>query len=237
MPLVFVRRVIQLPVGLVLYGIGISMMIRAGVGVSPWEVLGQGLALQTGIVFGWVVNIVGALVLLLWIPLRQKPGVGTVLNVIVIGPSAQLGLTAIPAQSSLVTAIPLFSLGLLLLAVATGLYIGAGFGPGPRDGLMTGIHRRFGWPIWAVRTSIESVVLGIGWLCGGNVGFGTLAFALLIGPLVGRTIPWLRVPADTGGSPRSRSRWHHEPASRPPVQSTLSGRASRRPRVSTTEPR
>ena len=200
----FLRRVVQLPVGLVLCGAGIALMIRAAVGVSPWEVLAQGVSQQTGIAFGFVVNIVGALVLLLWIPLRQRPGVGTVLNVMLIGPSAQLGLAIIPEQTELWLQILVYAAGLVLLAIATGLYIGAGFGPGPRDGLMTGVHRRYGWPLWAVRTAIETVVLVIGWLLGGNVGVGTLAFALLIGPLVGRTLPMLRVPtasAPTASAP------------------------------------
>ena len=188
------RRITQLLVGLVLYGFAISMMVRAGIGVSPWDVLSQGITKQTGIPFGWVTNIVGALVLLLWIPIRQKPGIGTILNVLLVGTSAQLGLMVLPALHSLALQVLLFAGGLSLLAVATGLYIGAGFGPGPRDGLMTGAHKRFGWPIWIVRTAIELTVLGIGWLLGGNVGVGTIAFALLIGPMVNLTLPLLRVP-------------------------------------------
>lgn len=189
------RRVAQLLVGLFLYGIAIALMVRAGIGVAPWDVLTLGIEKQTGLGFGLITNIVGIFVLLLWIPIRQKPGVGTVLNVLLVGPSAQVGLWLIPDIESLWVRVPVFIGGLLLLAIATGLYIGARFGPGPRDGLMTGIHRRWGWPIWAVRTSIEVVVLSIGWLLGGNVGLGTLAFALLIGPMVHRTIPWLTVPA------------------------------------------
>ena len=188
------RRVVQLLSGLFLYGFAISMMLRAAVGVSPWDVLSQGIMKQTGIPFGLVTNIVGAVVLLLWIPIRQKPGIGTVLNVLLIGPSAQLGLALLPAVTVLWQQILLFGGGLALLAIATGLYIGARFGPGPRDGLMTGVHKRYGWPIWAVRTSIEVVVLLIGWVLGGNVGVGTIAFALLIGPMVNVTLPLLRVP-------------------------------------------
>jgi uncharacterized membrane protein YczE len=133
-------------------------------------------------------------VLLLWIPIRQRPGIGTVINVLTIGPSIEIGLWVIPSTTELVPRILLLAGGLVLLAIATGLYIGARFGPGPRDGLMTGIHRRTGWPIWAVRTAIEVTVLSIGWLLGGNVGIGTLAFALLIGPMVNVTLPLLRVP-------------------------------------------
>ncbi|HAM26424.1 MAG TPA: hypothetical protein DCP11_06845 [Microbacteriaceae bacterium] len=188
------RRIVQLVVGLFLYGFAIAMMVRAGIGVSPWDVLSQGIALHTGIAFGWVTNIVGAIVLLFWIPIRQKPGIGTLVNVLLIGPSAEVGLSLIPAQHAPVSQALLFAGGLALLAVATGLYIGARFGPGPRDGLMTGVNRRWGWRIWTVRTSIELVVLGVGWLLGGNVGLGTVAFAVLIGPMVNVTIPLLRVP-------------------------------------------
>ena len=188
------RRVTQLLVGLFLYGFAIAMMIRAALGISPWDVLSQGIVLHTGLNYAVVTNVVGALVLLLWIPIRQKPGIGTLVNVLLIGPSIEVGLWMLPETLDLVPRVLLLAGGLVLLAVATGLYIGARFGPGPRDGLMTGIHRRTGWPIWVVRTSIEVTVLVIGWLLGGNVGFGTLAFALLIGPMVNVTLPLLRVP-------------------------------------------
>jgi uncharacterized membrane protein YczE len=189
-----IRRLPQLLIGLFLYGFAIAMMVQAGIGVSPWDVLTQGIAKQTGFAFGLITNVVGLLVLLLWIPIRQKPGIGTVVNVLLIGPSAQVALLLIPAQTALGSRLLLFAGGLALLAIATGLYIGARFGPGPRDGLMTGIHRRFGIRIWIVRTSIEVTVLAVGWLLGGNVGIGTLAFALLIGPMVSVTMPLLRVP-------------------------------------------
>jgi len=191
--LLFARRASQLVVGLFLYGFAIALIVRAAIGVSPWDVLTQGIVAQTGLSFGLVTNIVGGLVLLLWIPIRQKPGVGTVLNVLLVGPSAEFGLWLIPEQTNLVVRIALFAGGLALLAVATGLYIGAGYGPGPRDGLMTGIHRRWGIRIWIVRTAIEVTVLSIGWVLGGNVGIGTLLFALFIGPMVGVTLPLLRV--------------------------------------------
>lgn len=193
--LVMTRRWVQLFLGLFLYGIAISMMLRAAVGLSPWDVLAQGISLRTGIPFGFVTNIVGIFVLLLWIPIRERVGVGTVLNALLVGPSAEVGLWLIPEQTELWVRIPMFIGGLLLLAIATGMYIGARFGPGPRDGLMTGIHRKFGVRIWIVRTSIEVVVLVIGWILGGNVGFGTLAFALLVGPLVHRAMPPFLVPA------------------------------------------
>jgi uncharacterized membrane protein YczE len=185
----FGRRLVQLLLGLFLYGIAISAMVQAAVGLSPWDVLAQGISIRTGIPFGWVTNLVGAAVLLLWIPIRQRPGLGTILNVLLIGPSAQLGLSVIAHPALLWQQVLMFTGGLLLLAAATGLYIGAHLGPGPRDGLMTGLHAKTGKSIWAVRTAIEVAVLVIGWLLGGNVGVGTLAFALLIGPLCNLALP------------------------------------------------
>lgn len=192
--LLWTRRGVQLIVGLVAYGVAIGLMLRAGIGLPPWDVLGQGIAAQTGLPFGLVVNIVGAFVLLLWIPIRQKPGIGTVLNVLMIGPSAELALWLVPQQTVPWQQGLVFAGGLALLALATGLYVGARLGPGPRDGLMTGLHARTGWPIWMVRTGIEVTVLVAGFLLGGQVGLGTLAFALLIGPMVNVTLPLLRVP-------------------------------------------
>jgi uncharacterized membrane protein YczE len=186
---VLFRRILQLVGGLFFYGFAIGMMVRAGIGVGPWDVLTQGVAIHTGWSFGLITNVIGALVLLLWIPLKQKPGIGTVVNVLLIGPSAEVGLAIVPAPTELIAKLVLFAGGLALLAIATGLYIGARMGPGPRDGLMTGTHRRTGWPIWVVRTGIEVTVLVVGWLLGGNVGVGTLAFALLIGPMVNVTLP------------------------------------------------
>lgn len=192
--LLMTRRWTQLLVGLFLYGIAIAMMVRAAIGISPWDVLAQGISLRTGILFGIVTNLVGFFVLLLWIPLKERLGIGTALNALLIGPAAQFGLWVIPEQTTIWVQVTLFVGGLLLVAIATGLYIGARFGPGPRDGLMTGIHKKFGVQIWIVRGSIEIVVLVIGWLLGGNVGIGTLAFALLIGPLVHVAMPLLNVP-------------------------------------------
>ncbi|RWZ59584.1 hypothetical protein ELQ92_12195 [Labedella populi] len=193
------RRIAQLLVGLVLYGIAGALMIRAVLGVDPWTVLAQGLSVRTGLGIGILTNTIGVLVLLLWIPLRQRPGVGTVLNILIIGPSIELGLWLVPPMTDSWAQILVFAAGLLLLAVASGLYIGARMGPGPRDGLMTGLHRRFGIPIWVARTSVEVTVLTIGWILGGNVGFGTVAFALLIGPLCNVTLPLFAIRAPEAG--------------------------------------
>lgn len=196
--LLLTRRIVQLLIGLFLYGIAISLMVRAGIGLSPWDVLAQGVSLKTGIPFGLVTNLIGLVVLAFWIPLRQKPGLGTILNVLLVGPSAQLGLDLLPQQTELWAQVLFFVAGLVLLAVATGLYIGPRLGPGPRDGLMTGLHARTGRPIWMVRTAIEVTVLIVGWALGGNVGIGTLAFALLVGPLCSLTLPFfaIRLPQD-----------------------------------------
>ncbi len=184
------RRILQLLLGLVLYGVAIALMVRAAIGVAPWDVLTQGISRQTGWGFGLLTVLVGAAVLLAWIPLRERPGVGTVLNVLIVGPAAGFGLWLIPDATGIWLRISLFAVGLALLAIATGLYIGARFGSGPRDGLMTGIHRRTGWPLWVGRTLVEIAVLGAGWAMGGNVGPGTVLFAALVGPLCNLTIPW-----------------------------------------------
>ncbi|MFC4224926.1 membrane protein YczE [Lysinibacter cavernae] len=191
-----VFRLVRLGIGLILFGFACALMIDAALGLDPWTVFAQGIAIKTGMSIGLVTVLSGAVVLLFWIPLRQKPGVGTVLNLLAVGPAIEWGLLIFPTPVGLLAQIGTFVAGLLLLAVASGLYIGAGFGPGPRDGLMTGIHARTGWPIWVGRTMVEVTVLGIGWLLGGNVGFGTVAFALFIGPLCNITIPLLRFGYD-----------------------------------------
>ena len=189
----FTRRLARLISGLALYAFADALMIRAALGVDPWTVFAQGLVAQTGLGFGLLTNIIGGLVLLLWIPLRQRPGLGTVLNALLIGPFIELSLWILPAMPNVWAQAGMFTAGLVLLAVASGIYIGAQMGPGPRDGLMTGIHNRFGWPIWVGRFGVEATVLLIGWLLGGNVGLGTLAFALLIGPLCNITLPLMGV--------------------------------------------
>jgi uncharacterized membrane protein YczE len=185
------RRVIQLFVGLVLYGVGCAMTVEAGLGVDPWTVLAEGLSLHTGIGIGWIANILGFFVLLLWIPLRQKPGVGTIANILLVGTSMQVVLTIFPPVTGWPAQFAVLLGGIVVVAIASGLYIGAHFGPGPRDGLMTGMHRRWGWPIFACRALVELTVLLIGWLLGGTVGIGTVLFAFLIGPLVHLALPLL----------------------------------------------
>ena len=199
---IWTRRIGQLAIGLFLYGIGLALMVRASIGIAPWDVLSQGISLRTGIPFGLVTNILGALVLLLWIPIRVRVGVGTVANVLVIGTSAQFGLSVIRQQTAPAVQALVFAGGLALVAVATGLYIGARLGPGPRDGLMTGLHRRTGWHIWIVRTGIEIAVLLVGVALGGQFGIGTVAFALLIGPMVNVTLPMFQIP-ETPRAPRA----------------------------------
>ena len=189
----FVRRLIQLFVGLWLYGASIAVMIEAGLGLEPWGVLNEGVMKQTPLSFGAVVCVIGALVLLLWIPLRQKPGIGTVANVILIGVAVDVTSPLIPDVEGYAARGLLLGLGVLMNGLAGGLYIGAGLGPGPRDGLMTGLTRRTGWPLRRVRTGIEIVVLASGWLLGGTVGVGTVIYALLIGPLVQVFLPRLTV--------------------------------------------
>lgn len=193
------RRVVQLLVGLVLYGLSMAMMIRGTLGLDPWDVLHSGIAGRVPITFGQVTIIVGALVLLLWWPLRQWPGLGTIANVVVIGFAADAGLALISAPTPVWARVALLVFGIVLNAVAGGLYIGSQLGPGPRDGLMTGFARRTGWSLRLVRTSIEVLVLAVGWLLGGPVGVGTVLYAVLIGPLVQFFLPRLTVPLGPPG--------------------------------------
>jgi uncharacterized membrane protein YczE len=190
-----VRRLSQLLAGLSLYGFSLAMMVRADLGLDPWDVLHQGIADRTDLSFGTVVILTGVLVLVLWIPLRQLPGLGTVANAIVIGLVADLGLSALSAPHGAPARVALLLGGVLLNGLATGAYIGAGLGPGPRDGLMTGWVRRHGGSLRVVRTSIEVTVLVAGWLLGGTVGLGTVLYAVSIGPLAHQFLPPLTVPA------------------------------------------
>jgi len=191
---VMTRRLVQLYAGLILYGASMGLMIRAGLGLDPWDVLHQGLAERLPLSFGMVTIVVGALVLLAWIPLRQRPGIGTLSNVVVIGLAVDATLAVLPAPDALALRVAFLLAGVGLNGVATAAYIGARLGPGPRDGLMTGLVRRTGRSVRMVRTSIEVTVLAVGWLLGGTVGVGTVLYALGIGPLVHVLLPVLTVP-------------------------------------------
>ncbi|MFJ2027907.1 YitT family protein [Streptomyces sp. NPDC087897] len=177
------RRLVQLYVGLALYGVSSALLVRAGLGLEPWGVLHQGLAELTGISIGVVSIIVGAVVLLLWIPMRQRPGLGTVSNVFVVGLAMDGTLAVVGDPDGLGFRVPVMVLGIVLNGVATGLYIAARFGPGPRDGLMTGLNRVTGRSIRLVRTAIEVAVVVTGFVLGGSLGAGTVLYALAIGPL------------------------------------------------------
>lgn len=186
-------RLFNLYAGLVLFGASLALMISANLGLAPWDVLHQGLAVRTGLSIGLVVNLVAAIALLLWLPLRQRPGLGTVSNVVVVGVVTNAALALLPDPARLDVRVAFLVGGVLANGVATGLYIGAGFGPGPRDGLMTGLAK-WGHSIRVVRTSIEVFVLVVGWFLGGTVGVGTVLYAVAIGPLAHVFIPWLTVP-------------------------------------------
>jgi uncharacterized membrane protein YczE len=188
-----------------LFGLSAALMLRSGLGLNPWDVLHQGLDRRTALSFGKVTILTGAMVLLLWIPLRQRPGLGTVSNIIVIGLAADLSLGLIGNVGSLPARAAMLASGIVLNGVATSAYLGASFGPGPRDGLMTGLAARSGWSIRAVRTAIELAVLAAGWVLGGTVGIGTILYAVLIGPIVHATLPFFSAPAghaDAGSTKR-----------------------------------
>lgn len=183
------RRLPQLLLGLALYGLSIGVMVRAGLGVSPWSVLNQGVERHTPLSFGTVSAVVGVLVLLLWIPLGQRPRFGTGANVIVVAYASDLGLWLVPADLGLGTRIGLLVVGILANGLSVAVYVGARFGPGPRDGLMTGLAALTGRSIRFVRTLIEVAVLAVGWLLGGSVGVGTVLYALAIGPVTQYFLP------------------------------------------------
>ncbi|MGW6548266.1 membrane protein YczE [Streptomyces massasporeus] len=194
------RRLVQLYGGLALYGASSALLVRSGLGLEPWNVLHQGLAEKTGLSIGVVLTLVGAGVLLLWIPLRQRPGLGTISNVLVIGMAMDATLALVPDAHGLVPRITLMAVGIVLNGAATGLYIAARFGPGPRDGLMTGLHQLTGVSIRLVRTGIELTVVATGFVLGGTVGIGTLLYALAIGPLAQAFLRVFAVPAASGVS-------------------------------------
>jgi uncharacterized membrane protein YczE len=218
-----VRRLVQLYAGLALYGVSMALLVRANLGVMPWDVLHQGLAGQLGWSLGAVTVLVGALVLLAWLPLRQRPGLGTVSNVVVIGVAVDASLAVLPELTALPGRIALAVAGIVLNAVATAAYIGVHLGPGPRDGLMTGLVRRTGGSVRVVRTAIEVGVVTVGWLLGGTLGVATVAYALAIGPLVHLLLPRLSV--------RLPERAPHRQADAQTAQATqvrAEGRAARR---------
>jgi uncharacterized membrane protein YczE len=192
----------------VLCGIGVALLVRSGQGLGPWDVLHEGLAVRTGIPMGRVTIAVGVVVLLAWVPLRQRPGVGTISNVLVIGLTVDAALGLVGAPASAATRGLFAILAVPLVGVGSGLYLGVDLGPGPRDGVMTGLAAR-GIPIAVARTGLELGALGTGWLFGGTVGLGTVWFALGIGPTVAWTLPRLRAPWHRDGPavgwPRQRS--------------------------------
>jgi uncharacterized membrane protein YczE len=182
-------RLVQLLVGLVMYGVSAALLVRSDLGLDPWDVFHQGLSRQTGLSIGTWVIIVGVAVLLLWIPLRQRPGIGTLSNAVLIGLTMNVVLDRFPQPHAIGVRWACLVGGILLCGVATGAYIGAGLGPGPRDGLMVGLAKR-GHSLRLMRTLIEITVLLVGFVLGGTVGIGTLLFAVSIGPLAHLTIPW-----------------------------------------------
>ncbi|MCI3155405.1 hypothetical protein ELQ39_27395 [Streptomyces sp. GB4-14] len=195
-----VRRLFQLYAGLALYGASSALLVRSGLGLEPWNVLHQGLSERTGLSMGVVLTAVGALVLLLWIPLRQRPGLGTVSNVLVIGVAMDATLAVVPDAHGMAVRVALMASGIVLNGAATGLYIAARFGPGPRDGLMTGLNRRTGVSVRLVRTAIEITVVATGFVLGGTVGVGTLLYAVTIGPLAQLFLRVFAVPVPEEGS-------------------------------------
>ncbi|HEU4321885.1 MAG TPA: hypothetical protein VFS21_01940 [Roseiflexaceae bacterium] len=184
----------RLLAGLALFGIGIALMVRSRLGLSPWEVLHQGITLHTGIPIGTVSIAMGLPLLLLWLPLGQRPGWGTLLNIVLIGLITDLSLLVLPATESLAARAALVTVGIAMIGLGSGLYLGADMGAGPRDGLMMGLARRTGLSVRLIRTAIELSVLAAGWLMGGTVGIGTVAFALGIGPVVQQAMRMLGLP-------------------------------------------
>lgn len=195
------NSLVRLYLGLVGYGTSLALMVRARLGLAPWDVLHQGIARHLHVQIGWVVIGMSAVVLLGWIPLHQRPGFGTLNNLVLIGLVTNLVLDLMPTPGPLGARVGLLGAGVLLNGVSTGLYIGAGLGPGPRDGLMTGIAAR-GYSLRVVRTAIELTVLVIGFFLGGSVGIGTFVYAVAIGPMVHVFLPRLSVPvtAAQGGT-------------------------------------
>ncbi len=183
----------RLIIGLFIFGLALAMLIKANIGVSPWDVLGQGIAKSFGISFGQATIVVSALVLLAWIPLKVKPGIGSIMNAILIGLFADLWMDYIPTFDNYLSNLLMFILGVATIAFATGLYISAKLGSGPRDGLMIGTQKVLGWPLWLVRTMFEGTVLVIGFLMGGQVREGTVIFAVTIGYLMQAALKFFKI--------------------------------------------
>ncbi|MEA2310245.1 MAG: hypothetical protein QOE28_213 [Solirubrobacteraceae bacterium] len=201
-----VRRATQLLAGLVLFGLALAALVKADLGLDPWTVFNQGVARHTGLTIGEVTVIGSLLLLVLWIPLRQRPGIGTVANALIVGPVLDLGIAHLPTPGAPLVQVVYMLGGILASAVATGLYVGAGWGPGPRDGIMTGLHAR-GIPIPLARGGVEVTVLVVGFLLGGTVGIATVLFAVTIGPLVKPALQRLSVgPSRPDRPPRGRRR-------------------------------
>jgi uncharacterized membrane protein YczE len=179
-----IGRLPGLIVGLLFFGFGIALMAEAGLGLGPWEAFHQGLGGLSGHEIGTISVLLGIPILLLWWPLGERPGIGTLLNVVLIGSATNVGIMLLPTGVGVGLQLAMMLAGLVTIGIGSGLYLAADLGAGPRDGLMTGIHRRFGWSIRRARTFIEVTVLILGWLLGGTIGLGTLAFAFGIGPLV-----------------------------------------------------
>ncbi len=196
------RRLPQLYAGLVLYGVTLACLIRARLGNAPWDVLHQGIASRLGVSIGAVTVAVSLVVLLAWAPLREMPGLGTLSNALIVGLATNLGLALLHEPHALALRIALMAAGIAGNAAATAMYMGSRLGPGPRDGLMTGLNRRTGQPIWMVRTSLEVGVVVLGWLLGGVFGVGTLLYAVAIGPLVQRLLPLFTVSTGSASDPR-----------------------------------
>jgi uncharacterized membrane protein YczE len=184
MNLDMIRRLLRLNIGLLIYGLALSMVINAKIGVPPWDVFAQGISIQLNTSYGVASIIVSVIVLLFWIPLKVKPGIGSIMNAILIGLWADFWSQYLPKMDSYWGNLAMFMLGTCTLAFATGLYITSNLGSGPRDGLILGLTKRLGWKVWQVRTSIEVLVLSVGWAMGGQVREGTVIFAITIGYLM-----------------------------------------------------
>jgi uncharacterized membrane protein YczE len=190
----FLLRFTKLNVGLFIYGLGIAMLVHAKIGIPPWDVFAQGISKQTGLTFGWSTVVVSAIVLVCWLPLKQKYGIGTVLNGLLIGVWCDFWTPFLPEFTEYWQHLLEFIIAMLIVATATGMYISSHLGKGPRDGIMVGTAELLGWPFWIVRTMFEATVLTIGWLMGGQVREGTLIFAVCIGYLMQTSMRLFGVP-------------------------------------------